>query len=78
LTGALDPNFEETLEVVVKGDWGFISVVHQRHHIPLYGFKERDFVLLHTFKKLEDGTCMCLPLIELATCAPSLFAGPQI
>ena len=52
------PHFEETLEVVVKGDWGFISVVHQRHHIPLYGFKERDFVLLHTFKKLEDGTSM--------------------
>jgi hypothetical protein len=52
------PHFEETLEVVVKGDWGFITVVHQRHHIPLYGFKERDFVLLHTFKKLEDGTSM--------------------
>jgi hypothetical protein len=54
-------HFEETLEVVVKGHWGFISVVHQRHHIPVYGFKERDFVLLHTFKKLEDGTCMYRP-----------------
>ena len=52
------PHFEETLELVVKGDWGFITVVHQRHNIPLYGFKERDFVLLHTFKKLEDGTSM--------------------
>ena len=61
------PHYEETLEVVVKGDWGFISVIHQRHHIPLYGFKERDFVLLHTFKKHDDGTCMCAPPIPRHT-----------
>jgi hypothetical protein len=57
-TSLAAPHFEETLEVVVKGDWGFITVVHQRHHMPLFGFKERDFVLLHTFKTLEDGTSM--------------------